>query len=397
MSHQTMDMNTVMYPEITGEEKNNGGGETMQHDMKNMNMKDTNNYKKEKEQHEIVTLDYGMLKSTEKTNLPAPPLGAGGLKELHFELTGNMNRYVWSINNKVVSEADKILIHKGENVRIILYNNTMMRHPMHLHGHDFRVLNGQGDYSPLKNVLDIMPMETDTIEFAATESGDWFFHCNILYHMMSGMGRIFSYQNSPVNPEIPNPKYAQRKLFSDDRMPHFMAKISIETNGTDGEVMLANTRWKLSEMWHLCYHPEHGYESEKMFGRYIGKMQWLYPYIGYDYHYKTEGGPENIFGNEEYNWFGQVSNKNNRHTIAAGIEYTLPMLFIADARIDGDGKLRFQLSREDISITPRLRFSLMINTDKEYLAGFRYIATKYIFLSTHYDSDMGLGAGIIFS
>jgi FtsP/CotA-like multicopper oxidase with cupredoxin domain len=73
------------------------------------------------------------------------------VKELHFNLSGNMNRYVWTINNKAVSETDKIMIKKGENVRIILYNGTMMRHPMHLHGHFFRLLNGQGDYSPLKN------------------------------------------------------------------------------------------------------------------------------------------------------------------------------------------------------------------------------------------------------
>ncbi len=58
-----------------------------------------------------------------------------------------MKLYVWSLDNKVVSEVDKILIKKGENVRIILNNNSMMRHPMHLHGHDFRLLNGQGDYS----------------------------------------------------------------------------------------------------------------------------------------------------------------------------------------------------------------------------------------------------------
>ena len=105
------------------------------------------------------------------------------VRELKFELTGNMNRYLWSMDNKVLSETDKILIKKGENVRITLYNGSMMRHPMHLHGHDFRVLNGQGEYAPLKNVLDIMPMETDTIEFLANAEGDWFFHCHILYHM----------------------------------------------------------------------------------------------------------------------------------------------------------------------------------------------------------------------
>ena len=56
-----------------------------------------------------------------------------------------MNRYVWTLDNKTISESDRILIKKGENVRIIMYNNSMMRHPMHLHGHDFRILNGQGE------------------------------------------------------------------------------------------------------------------------------------------------------------------------------------------------------------------------------------------------------------
>ncbi|MEW6060786.1 MAG: copper oxidase, partial [Bacteroidota bacterium] len=101
-----------------------------------------------------------------------------------------------------------------------------------------------------------------------------------------------------------------------------------------------------------------------------------------------------IFGSEEKNWFGQKSNKNDRKTVIAGIAYTLPMLFIADARVDGDGKFRFQLEREDVSITSRLRFNLMINTDKEYMAGLRYILTKYFAVSTHYDSDMGLGVGM---
>ncbi len=382
MSNQTMDMNTVMYPEVTGAEKQKG--KKQGHDMQGMNM--------ENENTDIVTLNYAMLKATKKTTLPVGPI-----KLLNFELTGNMNRYVWSLDNKVISEADKILIKKGEIVKIVLYNNTMMRHPMHLHGHDFRLLNGQGDYAPLKNVIDIMPMETDTIEWAATESGDWFFHCHILYHMMSGMGRVFSYENSPANPEIPNPKLAQHKLFADDRQPHLMAHVGIESNGSDGEVMLAQTRWKLSTLWHLGYHDEHGYESETMIGKYLGKMQWLYPYAGFDYHKKKDDHRENIFGDDSHNLFNQVTNKNDRHTFVVGVAYTLPMLLVADGRIDGDGKFRFQLSREDIPVTSRLRFSLMVNTDKEYMAGFRYILTKYFSLSTHFDSDMGLGAGVTFT
>lgn len=358
MQNQIMDMNTVMYPEITGEEN-----------------------------QDIVTLNYNMLRDPKKTTLPKGPW-----KELKFDLTGNMNRYVWTLDNKTVSESDRILIKKGENVRVILYNNSMMRHPMHLHGHDFRVLNGQGENAPMKNVLDIMPMERDTIEFSASEpGGDWFFHCHILYHMMSGMGRVFSYENSPPNPEIPNPALARRKLNSDDREFHPMATIGLESNGSDGEFMLANTRYRLSTEWRLGLKSRHGNESETYFGRYIGKMQWLFPFIGFDYHY-------NSMSNEmENNLFGQVGNQMNRKAAVIGLQYTLPMLVMAEARLDSKGKVRFQLMREDVPLTSRLRLNLMGNTDKEYMVGLRYILTKYFSLSTHYDSDMGYGGGITIS
>ncbi|MGO4291906.1 multicopper oxidase domain-containing protein [Chitinophaga sp. RAB17] len=373
MTNQQMDMNTVMYPEITGDDKS----APMAHDMHGMQMDSTAG--------DIVTLNYGMLKAPEKTTLPAGPV-----KLLNFELTGNMNRYVWSINNKTVSETDKILIKKGEIVRIVLYNNTMMRHPMHLHGHFFRVLNGQGEYSPLKTVLDIMPMETDTIEFAATESGDWFFHCHILYHMMSGMGRVFSYENSPPNPEVPDPAMAYRMLKKDDRMLHTMARVGLESTGSDGEIMVANTRYRLSTEWRLGLNDRHGYESESHFGRYFGKMQWLFPYVGWDVRYRKMDEPEK-------NLFGQKNTKDFRQVFHVGLEYTLPMLIVADASVDTDGRLRFQLMRDDVPVTKRLRFSFMVNTDKEYMAGFRYIVTKNFAFSTHYDSDMGLGAGITLS
>jgi FtsP/CotA-like multicopper oxidase with cupredoxin domain len=373
MSNQQMDMNTVMYPEIYTRDK------------KLKNEVDSNMMMGGTFYADIPTLNYGMLRSPVKTNLPPGPE-----KVLHFNLTGNMNRYVWSINNKTISESDKILIKKGENVKIILYNGTMMRHPMHLHGHFFRVLNGQGDYAPLKNTLDIMPMETDTLEFAATESGDWFFHCHILYHMMSGMGRIFSYENSPANPEIPNPDKAIKKIYADDRQIHPAAKVGLESNGSDGEVIFSNTRYRLQTEWRIGLTPEHGYESESHFGRYFGKMQWLFPYVGWDFRYRRMEAPEK-------NLFGQINTKDYRSAFHAGVEYMLPMLVMADASVDTDGRLRFQLSREDVPITKRLRFNFMANTDKEYMAGFRYIVTKYFSFSTHYDSDMGVGAGVTFN
>jgi CopA family copper-resistance protein len=392
MQNQVMDMNSVMYPEITG---TGDPGDTLRSgaEMQMDHSSHTGSYKNGPVD-DITTLNYNMLRAPEKTVLPAGPM-----RELKFELTGNMNRYVWSLDNKVVSEADRILIKKGENIRIILFNNSMMRHPMHLHGHDFRVLNEHGEYAPMKNIIDIMPMELDTIEFAANEpGGDWFFHCHILYHMMSGMGRVFSYREPLVDKtDITSPKLAKRKLNADDRGFHLMGRASLETNGSDGEAMLSQTRWKITTIWHLGFHDSHGYESETMIGRYLGRNQWLYPYVGFDYHYKMDGGPKNIFGSEEKTWLGQRSNKLNRKTFVAGVAYTLPMLITADARIDGNGLIRLQLSREDIPVTPRLRFNWMINTDKEYMAGFRYILTKYISLSTHYDSDMGIGAGLTFT
>ena len=377
MSLQKMDMNTVMYPEITGNPEMKMDNMKMEGEMNQSNHSMNQN-------QDIVTLNYGMLKAPHPTTLPkdAP------VRELRFELTGNMNRYVWSMDNKVLSETDKILIKKGENVRITLYNGSMMRHPMHLHGHDFRVLNGQGEFAPLKNVLDIMPMETDTIEFLANTEGDWFFHCHILYHMMAGMNRVFSYEKQAPNPYLPNKKWAYKKLQSESNKLHFMAENDFATNGNDGMAMLQNARWSFGTEWRLGYSDKHGYETETHIGRYIGKNQWFMPFVGFDWRYRALGHNE-----IEKNIFGQKNTKDNRNLFSLGANYTLPMLIIAQAEIFTDGNVRFQLSREDIPIASRLRWAFMVNTDKEYMTGFKYIATRNIGIKTHYDSDMGIGFG----
>ncbi len=375
MSLNQMDMNVIMYPEITGNKK---GKKIMQDEHSN------HQYEANK-LSDIVTLNYAMLKSPTKTVLPS----SLPVRELKFELTGNMNRYVWSLDNKAISETDKILVKKGEILRITLYNGSMMRHPMHLHGHDFRLINGQGDYAPLKNVVDIMPMETDTIEFLANEEGDWFFHCHILYHMMSGMGRIFSYENQTPNPELPNPEKAYRMLKADDREFHFMTENDFATNGNDGMFMLQNTRWSIGTEWRLGYNDMHGYETETHFGRYIGKMQWFMPFIGFDWRYRKMGHDE-----IEKNLFGQTNTKDKRAVLSAGASYVLPFLVTFQGEVFTDGNVRFQLMREDIPLSKRLRMAFMINTDKEYMIGLKYILNRYSALSTHYDSDMGFGFGL---
>nr|WP_245365339.1 multicopper oxidase domain-containing protein [Chryseobacterium scophthalmum] len=379
MSLQKMDMNAVMYPEITGEKAK---------DPQKMEMnKDT---KMDHSSHgagntDIVTLNYNMLKSPYDTSLPKKD----SIKNITLTLTGNMNRYVWSMDNKVLSEVDKIQVKKGEILRIKLINNSMMRHPMHLHGFDFRVLNENGSQAPLKNVLDIMPMETDIIEFAANTEGDWFFHCHILYHMMAGMNRVFAVGDYK-NPELPNKEKAYKMLQNESNEWHLMAENDFATNGNDGQAMLQNARWSIGTEWRLGYNNMHGYETETHVGRYIGKMQWLMPFIGFDWRYRDSHGS----GELEKNLFGQKNKKDQRATLSAGVLYTLPMLIDFQAEVFTDGIVRLQLRREDIPLTRRLRGAFSVNTDKEYMLGLKYIVTRNASLSTHYDSDMGFGAGI---
>lgn len=380
MSLQKMDMNTVMYPEISGMKMDKKKVEInmdseMDHSKHTMNSTTS----------DIITLNYSMLKSPTKTTLPkeAP------VRELRFELTGNMNRYVWSMDNVVLSETDKILIKKGEIVQITIYNNSMMRHPMHLHGHDFRVLNGHDGYAPLKNVLDIMPMETDVIEFEANVEGDWFFHCHILYHMMAGMNRVFSYEDQQPNPYLPNKAKAYKKLQAESNQFHFMAENDFATNGNDGKAMFQNTRWSFETEWRLGYSDHHGYESETHIGRYIGRNQWFMPFIGFDARYRKLD-----MGEIEENIFGQSSTKDKRLQASIGFNYTLPLLLIFQAEVFHDGNVRMQLMREDIPVSKRLRMAFMVNTDKEYMAGFKYIVGKNMGITTHYDSDMGIGIGV---
>ncbi|MGV8993673.1 MAG: multicopper oxidase domain-containing protein [Flavobacterium sp.] len=381
MSYQRMDMNTVMYPEVSGESKKDNSDHSEGKMEMDSNMDHSGHQLSMNS--DLITLNYGMLKSAVPTKLPedAP------IRELRFELTGNMNRYVWSMDNKVLSEVDKILIKKGEIVRITLHNNSMMRHPMHLHGHDFRILNGEGDYSPLKNVLDIMPMETNTIEFLANNEGDWFFHCHILYHMMAGMNRVFSYDEQEPNLYLPNKQASYKMLQVESNMMNLMAENDFATNGNDGQIMFQNTRWSIGTEWRIGYNAENGYETETHIGRYIGKNQWLMPFVGFDWRYRKMG--DEI----EKNIFGQKSTKDRRAVFSIGAEYTLPMLIILQTEIFTDGKVRFQLKRDDIPVTPRLRWAFMVNTDKEYMTGLKYILTRNLGISTHYDSDMGIGFG----
>ncbi|HUZ13886.1 MAG TPA: copper resistance system multicopper oxidase [Caulobacteraceae bacterium] len=110
-------------------------------------------------------------------------------REIQFHLTGNMERFVWGFDGLKFSEAHAVLVRLGERVRFTLINDTMMEHPMHLHGFLFSLENGQAGALPLKHTVNVKPAEKLSFVYTADTPGRWAFHCHLLYHMEAGMFR----------------------------------------------------------------------------------------------------------------------------------------------------------------------------------------------------------------
>lgn len=114
-------------------------------------------------------------------------------RSLDIHLTGNMERFMWSFDGvKMSDHHEPIPFTLGERVRINLINDSMMSHPIHLHGHFFELVTGKGDRSPRKHTVLVQPGGTASFDFTADALGDWAFHCHLLYHMHAGMMRVVS-------------------------------------------------------------------------------------------------------------------------------------------------------------------------------------------------------------
>ncbi len=130
-------------------------------------------------------LSYRLLKSTEPEHgLMGPPD-----REITLRLTGNMYRYIWSFDDVKFSDAEPIRVKFGERIRFHYINETMMNHPIHLHGLWQYLDNGNGMYNPKKHVINVKPGETVSVDVPADAEGEWAFHCHLLYHMDTGMFR----------------------------------------------------------------------------------------------------------------------------------------------------------------------------------------------------------------
>jgi CopA family copper-resistance protein len=133
----------------------------------------------------LVYTDLEALESNPDTRLPSRSL------ELH--LTGNMERFMWSFDGERFSEVTApIPFRRDERVRVTLVNDSMMAHPIHLHGHFFELLTGPDGKRPRKHTVNVLPGGKVTFDLTADAPGDWAFHCHLLYHMHAGMFRVVS-------------------------------------------------------------------------------------------------------------------------------------------------------------------------------------------------------------
>lgn len=327
--------------------------------------------------------NYDYLKSTENTTYSEDV----PVKEILLNLTGNMSRYIWSMNGIPLSETDKIKINEGEVTRITFNNLTMMHHPMHLHGHFFRVINENGDYSPLKHTVNVPPMQKVTIEFYGNEYGDWFFHCHILYHMMGGMARVVSYDT----PEDPRMKpFPISKLIHETNRFYSWGMADVASHNTTVNLTTSNIR----NQFNLSM--EYGWNQNL-------EAEFSYEYYLYDY--------LRVFGGINVENTTRNSLDDMKTIAVAGIRWFTPYMFNVDLRIDNELRPRIGIGRS-LMIFPKLSifgyYEYQIDAGlvngleagqnyKEEIvwsAGAQYMLSKNFSLMTSYDNRFGAGGGL---
>ena len=377
-----MQMNDSNKMKMDKNHKMNMSDKDKMKDMQNEKENETNDMKMNK-MDMFAEYNYDYLKSPKKTNYGKDV----PVKEILLNLTGNMQRYIWSMNGVPLSETDNILIKGNQVTRITLNNLTMMHHPMHLHGHFFRVLNKNGDYSPLKHTVNVPPMQEVTIEFYGNEYGDWFFHCHILYHMMGGMARVFSYDTP-----------------RDTRMKEFPVKTIVdETNlyyswgilDTASNAMVLNfTTSNFRNQFNASF--EYGWNKNL-------EAEVTYEYYLHDYLRVFVG----------INIENEISDNLNEFntTAVAGIRFLTPYLFSLDARIDSELRPRIALGRS-IMLFPKFsvfgyyeyqfdfgfvnNFPTGVNYESEtvWSAGAEFMLSRNFSLVGSYDNRYGAGGGL---
>ena len=291
------------------------------------------------------------------------------LREYTFRLQGDMIRFVWTLDGKTFSEADMINVRQGEKVRFTFINDSMMHHPMHLHGHFFRLVTSAGNFSPMKHTIDVPPMASHTIEFAADEPGDWMMHCHVLYHLAIGMARVVHYEDAPPNSHL------MRGAMKTEHDPQLLfGEGLLLSNMTGGTVSLQNNRNGLTGHW----------QSR------IGNGSDTDYELGLDYdRFLTS----NLSTFASYEW----SNGINTDRGMFGARYLLPFLIQSQVSVDTEGDFRFTAGKA-IPITARFsvfgRAQYDTKAGWETSAGAEYFLHKNLSIVGQWHNEYGLGGGV---
>jgi FtsP/CotA-like multicopper oxidase with cupredoxin domain len=306
---------------------------------------------------------YRKLRALASTQPPA----TAPVREIELRLTGNMQRYMWSFNGKMLKEESTIPVKRGEVLRMKFINDTMMHHPLHLHGHFFRLLNGQGNFAPLKHTVDVPPMARAAIEFLASEQGDWIFHCHLLYHMKAGMSRVISYDDQGANHK-PNLDYKSMNPWT------FNMDATVQNNFSEGRAGWRNARNNLDFTW------DYGFEEEE----YEMDLVWKY------YHNHNWSS---LYG---YRFTNELDAKDRAFS---GAQYRLPLLAYSTLTVDSEGDLRTGLAKS-LQLTQRLslvnELEYDTHSDWEWRGGLDYRLNKRWSITGGYHSDHAFGIGLNF-
>lgn len=267
----------------------------------------------------VETLTVDSLEAIQPTTLPKE----AKVHDVKLVLGGDMERYIWHINGKSIHQDRLLLINKGEVVRFTFQNETMMHHPMHFHGHFFRVVNDKGERSPLKHTVDVPPHSSRTIEFYTNEPGQWMLHCHNLYHMKTGMARVVRYNDFKLTTEMA--KHDQNDPHLHDHLYKYTS-LEAATNH-------AKAQFRLMRSWDEL---DLEIESANVDGKNFS--------FGEEWETEGELVYRRWFSNF-LNVFGGGSLYHEKGYGILGVGYTIPMLIETAVSVNHEGRIRFDAEK----------------------------------------------------
>jgi FtsP/CotA-like multicopper oxidase with cupredoxin domain len=293
-------------------------------------------------------------------------------RELTLKLTGDMIRYAWRFDGLDPHEAESIKVKDGESLRVRLVNNTMMHHPIHLHGHFFRLVEANDKdpaTSPLKHTIDVPPMSVRTIEFTANEGqGDWLIHCHLLYHHLTGMIRAIRVTAADgAEPPHPPGKHVMPTVYA-------WGQASFTTASASGFATIQSGRDNFNVSWMEGMRHDDGHERELSYTRYIDTRLSLIAGYRFD---NMDCGRDGPF---------------------AGASFRLPYFIDLSLTHQSGGETRAMIMKS-LQLTDRLALDLGYRYGRQTgvatSADLRYLLTKQLSLTAGYSSDFGAGIGLL--